>query len=228
MGFKALLAAAAIALAAPLSAQAVTIDFRADVGNTGSDSLSFDALGISDAVTVSGFNESGVAANINQTSGGQAGLGVQGFPEAGRLASLAGSAGTDDAESFVITFSQAFITEATNLFGSLTVTELFLTDQGSDTDGETFSVALNGVEEPEVTTTGGNGDAFAFSFLIDETSDFITVFGTSDDDGLGGGGPNNQGGRLQSLSVAVPLPAPAFLLLSSLAGIGFVVRRRTK
>lgn len=210
MNIKALAIAAIMALAAPFSAQAVTLDLSGlGTGGIGN-SVDVDFGGVTGGVTVSGF-KSGSAANI---AAGSQGIGIAGAP----LGSFTG-----EAEEFRISFDTFFNNTS---FSSITIQTLTLLTRG--TPGQDFIFGATGSTQlGTLTTDPGNSALFtlpsAITISLGETFSVIGVF--TDADQAGSSDP--LGIRLSALeATAVPLPAPVLMLISGIAGLGFMARRR--
>lgn len=212
MNIKALAIAAVMALTAPLSAQAVTLDLGGlGAGGIGT-SVDVDFGGVVGGATVSGF-KSGGAATI---SAGAKGIGIAGAP----LSSFSG-----EAEELRISFDTFFNNTA---FTSITVQTLTLLTRG--TPGQDFIFGQTGSTQlGSLTTDPGNSALFtlpsAITISLGETFSVIGLF-TDADQALS---PDPLGIRLSALeATAVPLPAPVLMLISGLAGLGFMARRRQR
>lgn len=210
MNFKALAIAAVMAFAAPFGAQAITLD----LGGLGSGgigtSVDVDFGGVANGVTVSGF-KSGSSANI---AAGANGIGIAGAP----LGSFSG-----EAEELRLSFDTFFNNTS---FTSVTIQTLTLLTRG--TPGQDFIFGETGSTELGTLTTDPGASALfslpsTITISLGETFSVIGVF--SDADQASSSDP--LGIRLSELEAsAVPLPAPVLLLLSGVAGLGFMARRR--
>ncbi|MBY8978150.1 hypothetical protein KHP62_20235 [Rhodobacteraceae bacterium NNCM2] len=202
MNIKALAIAAIMALTAPLGAKAVTLDLAGlGPGSLGS-TISLDFGGVVDGVTISAVSN-GSAGNI---STGQDSIGVAGSPQASFMGA---------GEELQFSFDDFLIASSLT---SLRVTLLTLVERGDD--DQDFFYGVNGDQDlGSIPGTPGKIQTFALSTVVN-LGDTFSIYGFYDD-------PDVLGIRLAALeATTVPLPAPFLLLLSGVAGLGFVARRR--
>ncbi|MEM7505789.1 MAG: VPLPA-CTERM sorting domain-containing protein [Pseudomonadota bacterium] len=201
MNIKALAIASLMALATPLTAGAVTFEFGQGADNQNTLSFSQDGIGLN----VFGFNGNGTDL-IDQSSRG---LGIVGAPEGGELGL---------GEVLVLEFDrEVFISDAT-------IFEL-------GAEAESFTISTNTGFTADFTIGAGAVGAGAVGGFHSLSDLGFNTLGGVTQIAIAGLAPQTPGEflgvRLSNITVsAVPLPASLALLLSAIAGLGFVARRR--